>query len=171
MSNGKTQAGMSIWVLLLCCLLASPVLAEAPLEISWDDMMPEDWLPPMPDIMEHDYFEMVMMEQLAPDAPVVPGLDNLLVRLPGFVVPLKMDGRRVAEFLFVPYLGACIHVPPPPSNQIVHVRLAQPQVLDEPEWNAFWITGRLQVQHSESELAHAGYSMLAERIEIYEWDD
>ena len=43
------------------------------------------------------------------------------VRLPGYVVPLAnaQDGR-LTEFLFVPYYGACIHVPPPPPNQIVH---------------------------------------------------
>ncbi len=157
-------------VLSAILIVVAPAWAEAPLEITWDDMMPEDWLPPMPDFIEHDYFDMDLMEQLAPDAPVVEGLDNQYVRLPGFIVPLKLEGQKIVELLLVPYLGACIHVPPPPSNQIVHVRLAEPQALEEPEWNAFWMTGRLRTQAKSSELAEASYTMVADKVEIYEWD-
>ena len=55
-------------------------------------------------------------------APVVAALNNRRVRLCGFLVALEGDGKAVSEFLLVPYFGACIHVPPPPSNQIVLVR-------------------------------------------------
>lgn len=43
------------------------------------------------------------------------------VEIPGFALPLSFDGLMVTEFLLVPYAGACIHTPPPPSNQIIHV--------------------------------------------------
>lgn len=41
-------------------------------------------------------------------------LDNQDVRIPGFVVPLEGDAKKITAFLLVPYFGACIHVPPPP---------------------------------------------------------
>ena len=56
-------------------------------------------------------------------APVVEALNGQHVKIPGFVVPLDASGETVKEILLVPYFGACVHVPPPPSNQIVHVTL------------------------------------------------
>jgi hypothetical protein len=56
----------------------------------------------------------------------VPGLDGVLLELPGFVLPLEYEGRKVTEFLLVPWVGACIHTPPPPPNQIVHVTAREP---------------------------------------------
>ncbi|MGI9201102.1 MAG: DUF3299 domain-containing protein [Woeseiaceae bacterium] len=52
---------------------------------------------------------------------VVKELDGTFVRIPGYAVPLELSGSKVTEFLLVPYVGACIHTPPPPPNQIVHV--------------------------------------------------
>ncbi|MCW5966727.1 MAG: DUF3299 domain-containing protein, partial [Bryobacterales bacterium] len=52
-------------------------------------------------------------------------LDKKLVRVPGFIVPLEDSATEATEFLLVPYQGACIHVPPPPPNQIVHVMMAK----------------------------------------------
>jgi len=49
-------------------------------------------------------------------------LSGQQVRIPGYVLPLETDGRKVTEFLLVPYVGACIHAPTPPPNQIVHVK-------------------------------------------------
>ena len=37
--------------------------------------------------------------------------------------PLEEDSEGpVLEFFLVPYVGACIQVPPPPPNQIVYVK-------------------------------------------------
>ena len=52
-------------------------------------------------------------------AAVNPILDGRMVRIPGFIVPLDEDSEgRVTDFFLVPYVGACIHVPPPrnPEN-------------------------------------------------------
>jgi len=57
------------------------------------------------------------------DKTLMPGLDGRDVKLPGYVLPLDFDGTLVKSFLLVPYVGACIHVPPPPPNQIVFVQL------------------------------------------------
>ena len=65
------------------------------------------------------------------------------VRLPGYVVPLDFEGTRVTGFLLVPYMGACIHVPPPPPNQIVYVRTKEPIEIDE-IFEAVYATGTFE---------------------------
>ena len=82
--------------------------------------------------------------------------------------PLDIDEQnRVSEFLLVPFFGACIHVPPPPSNQIVHVRSELGVMLND-LYQPFWIEGALSVESIDSELAQAGYQMHAEKIYPYE---
>jgi len=44
------------------------------------------------------------------------------VSIPGYLLPLEMVDQKVVEFLLVPTVGACIHTPPPPANQMVLVR-------------------------------------------------
>lgn len=73
------------------------------------------------------------------------------------------------EFLLVPYFGACIHVPPPPSNQIVHATSELGVRVDE-LYQPYWIEGPLKVEPASSELAEAGYRMVAQTIELYELD-
>lgn len=47
------------------------------------------------------------------------------VKLKGFMLPLDFEAKEVSEFLLVPYVPSCMHVPPPPANQIVFVKLAK----------------------------------------------
>jgi uncharacterized protein len=90
------------------------------------------------------------------------------VRLPGFVVPLETNSAgRVTEFLLVPYVGACIHVPPPPPNQIVYVRI-QPAIPPPSEFAAFWITGQMKVATSRSALGATAYTLIADRADPYQ---
>lgn len=103
----------------------------------------------------------------AASARVVKELDGKRVRLPGYVVPLDNDGRTTTEFLLVPYFGACIHVPPPPANQIVLVRSKKPIRLPELA-DAIWAEGILHAEYVTSGLADAGYTMMVERTEEYE---
>ena len=68
------------------------------------------------------------IERLSEEAEIrnrtlVSKLDGHVIKLPGYVLPLDFEGTLVRSFLLVPYVGACIHVPPPPPNQIVHVQL------------------------------------------------
>ena len=77
-------------------------------------------------------------------APIVPKLDGQYIRLAGFIVPLNFDfdTETFSEFLLVPYYGACIHVPPPPSNQVVYVTANKP--LSETTLDyAVWASGIL----------------------------
>ncbi|KGJ89489.1 DUF3299 domain-containing protein [Thalassotalea sp. ND16A] len=55
-----------------------------------------------------------------------PLLDNASIEMSGFLLPLEFEGKKVKEFLLVPYVGACIHEPPPAANQIVYAKLATP---------------------------------------------
>ncbi|WP_169883351.1 DUF3299 domain-containing protein [Pseudomonas fragi] len=166
---------MSRALLALLLLVATPLWAAEPKELTWSEMIPADAPPEAPDMTPlHDLSQMGSMEaapaakQDLPNAPVVPALDGQLIRLPGYIVPLEVsEDGRTTDFLLVPYFGACIHVPPPPSNQIVHVTSKEGVKLDE-LYQPYWIVGALQVKPSTSELADAGYRMDAQRIVVYE---
>ena len=103
-------------------------------------------------------------------------LNGKLIRMPGYLLPLETKGERVTEFLLVPYVGACIHVPPPPPNQIVHVNVNQKGGYKSNKlFDPVWITGELSIQSLSKELylvdgtagIDIGYSMNAQRIEPY----
>ncbi|MBO2928933.1 DUF3299 domain-containing protein [Metapseudomonas otitidis] len=146
-------------------------------ELTWSEMIPADAPPPPPPTPIHDLSQLAdslasesgpAATQQSPAAPVVKELDGQEVKLPGYIVPLDVtEEGRVTEFLLVPYFGACIHVPPPPSNQIVHVT-TELGVLMDALYQPFWIEGPLQVKASTSELAEAGYQMEASKIYPYE---
>ena len=165
-------------LLALLCALSLPLWAADPMVLTWEDMIPPD-APKIAPITApiHDLSKLSdalsvesspAAQQQAPHAPVVKALDGKNVRLPGYIVPLEVSEEgRVTEFLLVPYFGACIHVPPPPSNQIVHV-FSELGVKVEELYQPYWIEGPMQVKASTSELADAGYSMEADKILVYE---
>ena len=76
------------------------------------------------------------------------------MRLPGYVVPLEEVKGELKEFLLVPYFGACIHSPPPPANQIVHVTSRTP-LKGWRTMDAVWVNGTLKAARSESRWAPA----------------
>lgn len=162
--------------LLLSCI--TPLWAAEPRALTWVEMIPAD-APPQPaqQVPLHDLSQLAdalaaeggpAAAQQSPAAPVVQALDGQQIKLPGYIVPLDVtEEGRVTEFLFVPYFGACIHVPPPPSNQIVHVRSELGVLMDELS-QPFWIEGPLKVEASTSDMGSAGYQMEAEKIYPYE---
>jgi hypothetical protein len=95
-------------------------------------------------------------------------MEGRYVRLPGFVVPLETEGDKIKEFFLVPYYGACIHVPPPPANQMVYVVLQDGKEISGSMFDAVWVTGHLSVKNTSNELGDAGYMMHASAIEPYE---
>jgi len=148
-------------------LLVAPLGAEMR-ELEWLDLMPESeaeqWLNDQGGV-NHSGFT-------APDAfqswAVVPELDGQQVRLPGFVVPVETTSEgRLKEFFLVPYFGACIHVPPPPANQIIYGRLDEPIEMVN-IWDAFWMEGRLNIEDVSNETADAAYTMDVESLRLYE---
>ncbi len=123
------------WLILLAPLiLAQETFNGEPVQtIEWEALMPEDFslddiygdttqLAEIDDFSENAQVILDEMMQKMQSTPVVPEMNDKMVKIPGFVVPIEMQGDIVTEFFLVPYFGACIHVPPPPSNQIVYVR-------------------------------------------------
>ena len=165
-------------LLALLMLVALPLWAAEPRDLAWSEMIPPDAPAEVPNMKPlHDLSQMSdalaaesapAAKQDLPNAPVVQTLDGQAIRLPGYIVPLEVnEDGRTTEFLLVPYFGACIHVPPPPSNQIVHVRSEIGVKLEE-LYQPYWIEGAMQVKASTSELADAGYQMDAQKIYVYE---
>ena len=105
---------------------------------------------------------------------VVPELDGQEVRIPGFLLPLEYDGEQVTEFLLVPTVGACIHVPPPPPNQMVHVRY-QNGFKSNGLYEPVWVNGVIKTESRAPELSlvdgsaevEVGYTLQAAEVEPY----
>jgi uncharacterized protein len=105
---------------------------------------------------------------------VNPLLNGQIVRLPGYLLPLEFSGKLVSEFLLVPWVGACIHTPPPPPNQIVHVKPDKPVTMTG-MFEPVWITGQLRTGAIRKSLSlvdgsadiDVGYSLHASRVEPY----
>lgn len=98
------------------------------------------------------------------EAPVVGELNGRAARLRGFVVPLDGDGEATTAFLLVPEYGYCIHVPPPPPNQLILVRAPDAKQA----WGVFSevdVTGTLRVEHRATDNGEAGYVIDASSIE------
>jgi hypothetical protein len=143
-------------------LFSQIVFAKEPLELFWEDMVPPDYQTPDTPL-NHDG----SMLQMGLDAPIVESLNGKLVKIPGFVVPLEGDNETTTEFLLVPYFGACIHVPPPPANQIVYVKFSE-AVPIENLYDAVWITGTLTTKGWEGDLATVGYSLVGISVSPYD---
>lgn len=98
------------------------------------------------------------------NAPVNQSLHGQRMTINGYVVPLEGDINNVKSFLLVPYFGACIHTPPPPSNQIIHVRVTG-EGLSLNNWDAFVsVSGSLNIGQVDSEFGVASYHMQADTI-------
>ncbi|OHC27946.1 MAG: hypothetical protein A2Y50_07760 [Pseudomonadales bacterium RIFCSPLOWO2_12_59_9] len=163
----------------LSLLLAAPLWAGEPRELTWTEMLPAEAaaapapapapihdLAKLADVLATESGPAATQQSVA--APVVKALDGQLIKLPGYIVPLNVtEAGRVTEFLLVPYYGACIHVPPPPPNQIVHVKTELGVLMDN-LYQPFWIEGPLKVESTSTDLAEAGYQMSASKIYPYE---
>ena len=145
---------------------------EEPIELDWSDLIPDtsDQFQ-MPEIasgvVEHG--QIPTPQNQSSIADVTTKYNGKTVRLPGFVVPVDYTGVGVTALLLVPYVGACIHVPPPPPNQLVYVTTDQPYEY-EGLFEAIWVTGVLNSGVSSTELAEVGYSITNGEVEPYRWD-
>ena len=94
-------------------------------------------------------------------------LDGKMVRIPGFVVPLDDFQEEGAEFLLVPYYGACVHTPPPPPNQIVMVGMSGKKAVKLNLFDAVWMSGKLKISSVESPYGTVGYQLEGLKVEPY----
>ncbi len=95
-------------------------------------------------------------------------LNGALVRLPGFVIPFEEDSEGITEFILAPYAGACIHVPPPPANQLIFVNTIEPWPKSG-FWLPVWVVGKMSTNLQSTELAEIGYALEAQSVVLYEW--
>jgi len=151
--------------------------ARHPNEVSWNDLLPKGWDPvkeleamDLSSLQDADPAASAALEKITKmwnEAPVNQAMGGREVRLAGFTVPLEFTDTTLKEFLLVPYFGACIHVPPPPANQIVHVVLERAVPLDD-VGEAVWVEGVLELVRLESDMAQAGYRIKARKIEDHD---
>jgi hypothetical protein len=94
-------------------------------------------------------------------------LNGKRVRIPGFVVPLDDFMEDGAEFLLVPYYGACVHTPPPPPNQIIFVQMAGKKAVKLSLFDAVWMHGTLKIASVESPYGTVGFTLEGLRMEPY----
>lgn len=119
-------------------------------------------------------FEEVEAEARRMDTAVDERLEGQFIRMPGYALPLEYEGAAIQEFLLVPYVGACIHVPPPPQNQMVFVKLAEPFIVTD-LFTPVWITGRVAIKKTETIVplsdgkapVTAGYVVEIAKVEPY----
>ncbi len=149
---------------------ARPGWAATPREITWEELIPPG-VPYAEIIGEGEMDE--ANDTWAPvfDANAVKlneALDGAHIRMPGYIIPLEVGAEGVTDFVLVPYVGACIHVPPPPPNQLVVVTAQTPWPSDQ-LWDAVWVEGVMRTALQTTLIAETGYALTADRIELYEW--
>jgi uncharacterized protein len=157
-----------------CIAAAGPAAAQK--ETTWEELIPKDWDPmknlsvgniglvPEGSAKERDM--MRQMREVWDNAPTVARMDGASVRLPGYVVPLEEVNGGLKEFLLVPYFGACIHSPPPPSNQVVHVLASEP-LKGFRTMDTVWVSGTLKINRQDSAMGASSYQIKGPTVEPY----
>jgi len=153
-------------LLLLFAFGLATAATEAP-EIDWLQLLPPADLKAMQDAPPIDHN--------APGAPTgfrfsntVAEMDGRSGRIAGYIVPIETDAAgKLAEFLLVPYFGACIHLPAPPPNQIVHVTLPEPIEMTD-IYAPYWVAGTLRIERNDDELGASAYAMASVTVSPWE---
>ena len=66
------------------------------------------------------------------------------VSIKGFMMPLDYESKEIVEFLFMPYVPACNHVPPPAANQLILVKMQKGAKI-KPSFYPLELTGKLTI--------------------------
>ncbi len=166
----EEEAGLIEWIIYLREYL--PEKVQPANQDLYDEMIVA-----MPKLKEKGYdVDAIIAERRKNNLMVNTALDGKMVLLSGYLLPLDMSQSEVREFLLVPYVGACIHTPPPPPNQIVYAKLDKPITFSlEDIYRPVTLLGRLHIQRSSKELymvdgadnLDIGFSMEVSSIEIY----
>jgi hypothetical protein len=147
-------------------------------EAGWEELIPGSWHPEeifdkldLGKFSDNDPRADKVLEAFVEawrNAPANQSLGGQRIKIPGFVAPLDWnDAAQLKEFLLVPYFGACIHVPPPPANQIIYVKMDAPlegiRAMD-----SVWVYGTIAVERNDSgDMGASGYVMKPDKVEPY----
>lgn len=152
---------------LLCPLVATRSFSETVTELQWTDLLPEGQSPLPPALSGMVPHGAASLAELQPQSTGVrDDWNGQRIRMPGYIVPLDFDGTGVTAFILVPYVGACIHVPPPPANQLVLVTSETPYQ-SSGLFEAVYVTGTFGTLDMSTDLAEIGYKMSADTVEPY----
>ncbi len=146
--GGRRIILASAWALGAAVLLAA---APAPVTVGWQTLQTLN-------------FSIPQSQQKAAALQ----LDGKRVSIPGFMVPLEDDLDQVTEFLLVPYAGACIHVPPPPPNQIVYVKMNSNTKVQVTFTDPILVTGTLRISTVQSPYGDVSYDLSGESVVPYQ---
>ena len=146
-------------------------------DLQWPTLIPDGWDPlrryrnlPLSALDDSDPKARALLQQMREtwdNAPTNRDLDGSRIRIRGYVVPLEAHKGELREFLLVPYAGACIHTPPPPANQIIHVTLAEP-IKDVRTMDTVRASGTLRTARSDSPMGVSGYTLQA--VHVQKWE-
>lgn len=141
--------------------------------VGWSALIPQNWNPSqafegidfsaLSDADPRAIESLRKLRQAWDRAPVERSLDQQRIRMSGFIVPLDAEQGAMREFLLVPYYGACIHTPPPPANQIVHVRTSTP-LTEFKLMDPVVVSGTLRTQVSTTAQGVSGYVMASDAV-------
>jgi len=101
--------------------------------------------------------------------PANPKLDGQKIKIAGYVTILEQEKGLVNEFLLVPNLGACIHVPPPPLNNTLLIKPKKNKRIHiDDTYSPVWIKGIIRTKNTITSLAEAGYLIENADVELYD---
>ena len=88
------------------------------------------------------------------------------IKIAGFMVPLEDYAEQVSEFILVPSPQACIHVPPPPPNQMIYVKMKKPVTI---QWGyrAIWLDGTLNLIENQSPYGKVSFEVIGEGMKRF----
>lgn len=154
-----------VTLFLSATLMFSSVQANATRTLAWSELEPPNQAANLP-LLQEDNLKITLRTDLT-GQDIRLDLIGQDIRIPGYVVPLEGDDKNITEFLLVPYFGACTHVPPPPANQIILVKVPKGVPLDS-LYDPVWVEGKLTSESTENDIAPVGYSLTASSVEAFE---
>lgn len=156
-------------IAVLLLLPAGLVLAadSPPRELDWLELMPKEEVTALMETPTVAHQGMFKAEQTG-SFKAMKELDGANIKIAGYIVPVEVDSdNQMSEFFIVPYFGACIHVPPPPPNQIILAKLAKPIPVTE-IYDAYWIEGTLNVETVKNDIAASAYTLTTTQVTLWE---
>lgn len=104
-------------------------------------------------------------------AAVNSSLNNQKIVIGGYLLSLNYIDNKISEFLLASWLGACIHTPPAPRNQLIYLKTKE-GIEIKSRFQAVKVEGTLTTENRTSALflvdgrsdIYSGYSILDGKV-------